>query len=94
MTSQLIKKVYRIDRRRVPTRACSDRTRHSFKLKEGQTGHAKEMFYNGGGETLGQAAQRSCGGTIIRSVQGQVGWGIEEPGLVKYMPRSSEGGLD
>ena len=34
------------------------------------------------GEVLAQAAQRGCGCPIPGSVQGQVGWGPGQPGLV------------
>ena len=43
-------------------------------------------FCDEGGETLEQVAQRSCRGPIIGSVQGQVGWGFDQPGLVKDVP--------
>jgi len=33
-----------------------------------------------------QAARRSCGCTLPGSVQGQFGWGFEQPGLVEYVP--------
>ncbi|KAK4811000.1 hypothetical protein QYF61_014472, partial [Mycteria americana] len=39
------------------------------------------MFYDEGGETLEKVAQRSCECPIIGSVQGQVGWGFEQPDL-------------
>ena len=46
-------------------------------------------------ETLEHAAQRSCGCPIIGSVQGQVGWGSEQPDLVKDVPvHGREVGLD
>lgn len=41
------------------------------------------FFYNEGGETLQQVSQRSCECPIIEGVQGQVGWGFQQPGLVK-----------
>jgi len=34
-------------------------------------------------ETLAQVAQRSCGCPLPGSVQGQVGWGFVQPGLVE-----------
>ena len=34
-----------------------------------------------GGGTLEQAAQRICGCPLLGSIQGQAGWGCEEPGL-------------
>ncbi|KAK4826803.1 LOW QUALITY PROTEIN: hypothetical protein QYF61_011611 [Mycteria americana] len=43
------------------------------------------------GETLDQVAQRSCGCPIIGSVQGQVGWGFEQPDLVGDVPAHVRG---
>ena len=34
------------------------------------------------GEALAQEAQRSCGCSTPGGVQGQVGWGLGQPGLV------------
>jgi len=39
-----------------------------------------------GGEALEQVCQRSCGGLLPGSVQGQAGWGFELPGLVDGAP--------
>uniref|UniRef100_A0A8C0AM81 Complex I assembly factor ACAD9, mitochondrial n=1 Tax=Buteo japonicus TaxID=224669 RepID=A0A8C0AM81_9AVES len=39
-----------------------------------------------GGEALGQVAQRGCGCPIPGRVQGQVGWGFEQPGLEEVFP--------
>jgi len=38
------------------------------------------------GEALAQVAQRSCGCPLPGSVQGQVGWGFQQPGLVEGVP--------
>jgi len=35
---------------------------------------------------LDQVAQRSCGCPLPGSIQGQVGWGSEQPGLVEGVP--------
>jgi len=43
----------------------------------------------GTGDTLEQAAQRSCGCPITGSGGGQVGWGFEPPGLVEGVPAST-----
>jgi len=36
-----------------------------------------------GGDALEQVAQRICGCPLPENVQGQVGWGFEQPGLVE-----------
>ena len=55
----------------------------------------KTFFYVEGGEALAQVAQRSCRCPIIGNVQGQVGWGFEQPDLVKNVPvHGREVGLD
>ncbi|KAK4826704.1 hypothetical protein QYF61_010919, partial [Mycteria americana] len=64
------------------TRACSHGTKgNGFKLKEGGFRLDKRKNDEGGG-TLEQVAQRSCGCPLPGSVQGQVGWGFEQPDLV------------
>jgi len=45
--------------------------------------YKKEILYYESGEGLDQVAQRSCGCPLPGSVQGQVGWGFEQPGLVE-----------
>jgi len=44
-----------------------------------------------GGEALAQVAQRSCGCPLPGNVQGQVGWGFEQPGLVEGVPAHGRG---
>jgi len=44
------------------------------------------------GEAVAQVAQRSCGCALPGSVQGQVGWGFEQPGLVEGVPALGRGG--
>jgi len=39
-----------------------------------------------GSETLEQIAQSSSGGPITGNIQGQVGWGSEQAGLVEDIP--------
>ncbi|XP_074422456.1 natural killer cell receptor 2B4-like isoform X2 [Larus michahellis] len=46
-----------------------------------------------GGEPLAQVAQRSCGCPIPGGVQGQVGWGLGQPGLVGGVPAQERDGL-
>ena len=43
------------------------------------------------GKALAQVAQRSCGCPIPGSVPGQVGWGLEHPGLVESVPAAGDG---
>jgi len=42
----------------------------------------EEIFYCEGAETLEEIAQRGSGGCIPGNIQGQVGQGSEQPGLV------------
>jgi len=49
------------------------------------------VLYCEGGEALAQVAQRSCGCPLPGSVQGQVGWGFERPGLVEGAPAHGGG---
>ena len=41
------------------------------------------MLHCEGGEALEEVAQRGCGCPLPGSVQGQVGWDFEQPGLVE-----------
>ena len=43
------------------------------------------------GETLEQVAQRGSGGPIPGNIQGQVGQGSEQPGLVEDVPAHCRG---
>jgi len=53
------------------------------------------MFYTEGGESLAQAAQRGCGGSIPGNIQGEVGQGSEQPGLAEHVATHCRGvGLD
>ena len=51
----------------------------------------EEVLHCEGGEALAQVAQRGCGRPIPGSVQGQVGWGFEQPGLVEGVPARGRG---
>jgi len=50
------------------------------------TGSKAEIFYHEGGETVEQVAQSGSGGPMPGSIQSQVGWGSEQPGLVEDVP--------
>jgi len=41
-----------------------------------------EVLHRESGEVLEQTAQRGCGCPVLGGVQGQVGWGPGQPGLV------------
>ena len=49
------------------------------------------ILYGEGGEALEAVAQRSCGCSIPGRVQGQVGRGLEQPGLVEGVPAHGRG---
>ena len=52
---------------------------------------SKQESNKAGGEALAQVAQRSCGCPLPGSVQGQLGWGFEQPGLVEGVPAHGRG---
>jgi len=55
----------------------------------------KEIFYQEGGETMEQIAQRGSGVPVPGDIQGQAGRGSEQPGLVEDVPAYCRGvGLD
>ena len=59
------------------------------------TGYEEDIFYNKGGETLAQIAQRGGRCPIPGNIQIQVGWGSVQPDLVEDVPAHCKGvGLD
>ena len=56
-----------------------------------QNGYKEEILPYEGGETLARVAQSSCGCPIPGSVQGQAGWGLEQPGQVEGVPAQGRG---
>ena len=51
------------------------------------------ILYCVGGETLEQVAQWGCGCPLPGTIQGQAGWGFEQPGLVRDLVLTA-GGLE
>jgi len=95
---QYLKGAYKKDGDKFFSRACCNRTRgNGFKVKEGRFRLAikEKFFYDKGGETLAQVAQRGSGCPIPGNIQGQVGWGSEQPDLGEDVPaHCRRGGLD
>jgi len=57
--------------------------------------YKEEIFYDEGNETLEHVAQRGGGCPFPGNIQGQVGRGSEQPGLVEDVPAHCKGvGLD
>jgi len=82
---QYLTGAYKKDGDKLFSRACCNRTRgNSFKLKELiQTGYKEDSFYDEGGQTLERVPQRGGRCHIPGNIQGQVGRGSEQPGLVE-----------
>ena len=53
--------------------------------------YKEEILYSEGGVALAQVAQRSCACPLPGSVQGQAGWGSEQPGLVEGVTAHGRG---
>ncbi|GAB0204204.1 hypothetical protein GRJ2_002886000 [Grus japonensis] len=89
---QYLNRAYRKAGEGLFTRAWSARTRgNGLKLKEGRFRYLEEILHYEGDEPLEQVAQRGCGSPIPGSVQGQVGWGFGQPGLVEGVPAHGRG---
>jgi len=64
----------------------------SFRLKKGRFRYKEEILLSEGCEALAWVVQRSCGCPLPGSVQGQVGWAFEHPGLVEGVIAHGRGG--
>jgi len=53
--------------------------------------YKEEFFYHEGGETLEWVALRGSGGPVPGNIQGHVGWGSEQPGVVEHVPAHCRG---
>jgi len=95
---QYLKGAYRKDGDELFGGVCCNRIRgNGFKLKEGRfrLDIRKKFFYNEGGEILEQVGHRGSRCPFTASVQGEVGRGSEQPGLVEDVPAYCRGvGLD
>ncbi|PKU34471.1 pol- hypothetical protein [Limosa lapponica baueri] len=91
---QYLKGAYKKDGDKLFSRACCDRTRgNGLKLKDGRfrLDIRKKFVYDEGGETLAQVNQRGGRCPIPGNIQGQVGWGSEQPDLVEDVPAHCRG---
>jgi len=83
---QYLKGAYKNAGEGLLTRACSDRTRgNSFKLNEGRfrLSIRKKFFTLRVVRHWSRLPREAVGCPLPGSVQGQVGWGFEQPGLVE-----------
>jgi len=86
---QYLKGVYKKAGEGLFTRACRDRTRgNAFKLKEGRfrLDIRKKFFTVRVVRHWHRLPREAVDAPVPGSVQGQVGWGFEQPGLVEGVP--------
>ena len=79
---------------RLFTRTCNDRTKsNSFKLKEGsfRLDTRKKFFMMRVVRHWNRLPREAVDAPIPGSVQGQVGWGFGQPGLVEGVPAHGRG---
>jgi len=86
---QYLKRGYKKAGEGLIARACSDRTRgNGFKLKEGRfrLDIKKKFFTMSVVRHWNRLPREAVDAPFPGSVQGQVGWGFEQPGLVEGVP--------
>ena len=94
---QYIKGAYRKEGRNLFSKACSDRTRsNGFKLREGRFRlDIRKKYFTMSVVKHWNRLPRGGRCPIHGNIQGQAGWGSEEPGLVEDTPPHCRGaGLD
>ena len=85
---------YKKDEDRVFTKACGDRTRgNGFKLQEGRFRFdiRQKLFTMRAVRDWKRLPREVVGAPSLESVQGQAGWGFEQPGLVEGVPAHGRG---
>ena len=93
MAFQYLKGSYGKDGEGLFMRACSNKMRgNGFKLEEGRfKPDIREKFFTVRVVRLWHRLPRGCGCPLPGSIQGQAGWGIEQPGLEGDVPACSGG---
>ena len=94
---QYLKEAYKKDGDRLFSRACGNRARgNCFRLKVGRSRlDMRKKFITEGGEAPAQVAQGGGRCPTPGNIQGQAGWGPEQPDLVEDgPPLCSRLGLD
>ncbi|KAK4830420.1 hypothetical protein QYF61_011044 [Mycteria americana] len=94
LTSVTHKGAFKEDRDRLFAKACSDRTRgNSFKLKEGRFRlDVRKKFFTMRVVRHWKSLSRGAEDAPSFNVFSQVGWGFEQPGLVKDVPVRGKAG--
>ena len=64
---------------------------NGFRLGQGRfrLNIRRKFFHTEGGDTLEQVSHRGCGCPLPGGIEGQAGWGFEQPGLEEGVPAYS-----